>query len=82
MTAAAPPPADDPEYRVEFTVQRRASHAEDFVDVGFGSSGAWDDVGQCAHIVASAVQTGEWETEPGMPDPDEIVHPDRENRDV
>lgn len=59
------------EYRIEFTIQRRTDGG-DFEDIGFGSSGAWDTPSECAHMVTSAVQNDEWETEPGMPDPDEV----------
>jgi hypothetical protein len=30
------------EYRIEFTIQRREDGDDDFEDIGFGSSGAWD----------------------------------------
>jgi hypothetical protein len=62
------------EFRIEFTIQRRQPNADedDFTEIGFGSSGGWSDVDQAAHMVITAVQNREWETEPGMPDPHEV----------
>lgn len=60
------------EFRIEFTITRRRDGEDDFVEIGFGSSGAWSDVDQCAHIVESMMQNRVWETEPGMPDPSEV----------
>jgi hypothetical protein len=50
------------EYRIEFSIHRRDDGAEDFAEIGFGSSGAWSDVDQAAYEVGSAVQNREWET--------------------
>lgn len=61
----------EPEYRIEYTIQRNLGN-EDWKEVGFGSSGAWSDVDQAAHILVSDVQNRHWETEPGMPKPDEL----------
>ena len=58
-------------YRIEFTIQRSTGNGE-YEDIGFGSSGSWSDPDQAAHMVTSAVQNREWETEAGMPDPTEI----------
>lgn len=60
------------EYRIEFSIQRQTDQDEDFVEVGFGSSGTWGDVDTCAHMVESAVVNADWETEKGMPDPAEV----------
>ncbi len=60
------------EYRVEFTLQRRLPDEDDFTEIGFGSSGAWESLDQCTHMVGSAVTNGEWETEPGQPEPSTI----------
>lgn len=77
MTGANQP---NPEYRIEFTIQRSALGDADFVDVGFGSSGAWESTDQCAHMLSSAVQNGEWETESGMPDPHDVIEEQRKMR--
>jgi hypothetical protein len=59
------------EYRIEYTIQA-ADGDDDWVDVGFGSSGKWDDVGSALYDIQSAIQNRQWETEPGMPDPKEL----------
>jgi hypothetical protein len=61
-----------PDYRIEFSIQRRGEDEEDFTEIGFGSSGSWSDVDQAAHIAESMIVTREWETGPGMPDPSEV----------
>ncbi|WP_420112563.1 hypothetical protein [Pseudactinotalea sp.] len=63
------------EYRIEYTIQRTVGDPEeqDFEDIGFGSSGGWADPDQAAYMLTSAIQTGGWETEHGMPDPDEVL---------
>jgi len=63
---------DLPEYRVEFSITRRLPGEDDFTEVGFGSSGAWDTISQASHMAASAIEAREWETEPGMPNPGEV----------
>ena len=60
------------EYRIEYALQRREEGDDDFTEIGFGSSGEWGSLNQCAHRLDSAVSNGEWETEPGQPDPDTI----------
>jgi len=60
------------EYRIEFTIQGRGPDDEDFKDIGFGSSGAWDTPSQCSHMVGSAIDNYDWETSPDMPDPGAI----------
>ena len=45
----------------------------DFEEIGFGSSGAWSTVDQAMHMAQSAVENREWETEPGHPEPEEVV---------
>lgn len=61
------------EYRIEFSIQRAPSDGEEFAEIGFGSSGTWDDLDSATHALSSSIQNGEWETEKGMPDPDEVV---------
>ena len=65
------------EYRIEFTITRRLDDEDDFTEIGFGSSGAWDQLAACTHMVDSAVTNGEWETEPGQPDPAEVMEAQR-----
>jgi hypothetical protein len=60
------------EFRIEFAITRRREGEADFIEVGFGSSGTWSDVGQAAHILLSMVQNQEWETTEGMPEPETL----------
>lgn len=60
------------EYRIEYQIQRRMPGDDDFVEIGFGSSGGWSDLDQAMHIASSDVANRQWETEPGQPDPDEV----------
>lgn len=60
------------EYRIEFSIQRMQDGDDDFTEIGFGSSGAWETLDQCTHMLDSGVMNYEWETTSGMPDPDEI----------
>jgi hypothetical protein len=57
------------EYRIDYTITRRQDGDEGFTEIGFGSSGAWPDVEQCAEMLAADIQHGQWETSDGMPDP-------------
>lgn len=61
-----------PEYRIEFTIQRRCDGEEDFTDIGFGSSGQWATIAAAEYALGSTIQNWGWETEPGMPDPEEL----------
>ena len=61
----------EPEYRIEYTIQRNSGD-EDWAEIGFGSSGAWDSVDEALYAVDSYVQNRQWETEDGMPDPGEV----------
>jgi len=60
------------DYRIDFTITRRRDGEDDFTDVGFGSSGANDDVDAALYEVQSIVQNRVWETEAGMPCPDDL----------
>lgn len=59
------------EYRIEFSITCRADDADDFTEIGFGSSGAWHSINQASHMAATAIERREWETTPGMPAPDD-----------
>lgn len=62
------------EYRIEYSIQRRDDDADDeFVEIGFGSSGFWGDLDACAHMVESDISSRSWETEGDMPDPREVA---------
>lgn len=60
------------EYRIEYTIQRYNIGEGDFEDIGFGSSGSWNDVDAACHMMSSDIQCRGWETEAGMPDPESI----------
>ena len=60
-----------PEYRIEYVIQR-SDDGDEFHEIGFGSSGTWGNVDAALYAVQSDVQNRQWETEPGMPDPDEM----------
>ena len=70
------------EYRIEFQIQRQRPNDEDFVEIGFGSSGAWESLDACTFSLDSGVTNGEWETEPGQPDPDEVTRDIATERDT
>ena len=63
------------EFRIEYTIQRRRPADEDFVEIGFGSSGGWGRLGAAAYEVESQIANQCWETSEGMPDPDTIEPP-------
>jgi len=60
---------DDIEYQIEYSIQRKRSEDDDFEEVGFGSSGAYDTLDTAAHMVITGIQRREWETTGTMPDP-------------
>ena len=66
------------EFRIEYTIQRMDEGDEDFIDIGFGSSGGWSTINAASYAVESDIQNRSWETEPHMPDPedaeDELIH--------
>lgn len=60
------------EYRVDFSITRMLDGEDDFTEIGFGSSGAWESIDQADHMASSAISRREWETTSGMPDPSEV----------
>jgi hypothetical protein len=65
--------SDETAYRIDYTITRRRPGDDDFTEIGFGSSNAWSDLRQCAHMVAADIDNGGWETGLGMPDPGDVV---------
>lgn len=55
-------------FRIEFQIQQYDAEGDDWNEIGFGSSGSWDDLESAVHIVNSMVQNQEWETEHWQPD--------------
>lgn len=68
------PDAASAEYRIEYRITRciAPNLDEEFIEIGFGSSGTWDDIDSALHAIDSDIQCRQWETEPGQPDPEEI----------
>ena len=64
------------EYQIDYTITRRDDGGEDFTEIGFGSSGAWERVDAALYAVESDVQNRQWETSPGMPDPASVDAPE------
>ena len=62
-----------PEYRIEFQIQRQLPGDDDFTEIGFGSSGACRDLDECTFSIECGVGNSQWETEPGQPDPAEVM---------
>jgi hypothetical protein len=60
------------EYRIDFTITRRTDEDDDFVEIGFGSSGAWENINAASYAMESDIQNGMWETSEGMPDPESV----------
>lgn len=60
------------EYRIDFTITRRQDGDEDFTEIGFGSSGAWERIDAASYAMESDIQNRIWETSEGMPDPDSL----------
>lgn len=62
------------EYEILFQLRRAEDFgAEDGEEIGFGASGAWSSPDAAIFAITSMVQNGIWETEPGMPSPEEIT---------
>jgi hypothetical protein len=61
------------EYQIEYSIQRRPAGTDsDFEEIGFGSSGAWDNLDAAMYAASSDVDNRSWETTGGMPDPASI----------
>ena len=69
------------EYRITYAIQRQRDGEDDFTEIGFGSSSSWDDLDAALYDIQSGVSHGEWETEPGQPDPDEVLREIEEARE-
>jgi hypothetical protein len=60
------------QYRIDYTITRRRDGEDDFTEIGFGSSGSAATPSDAAYAVQSAADNGDWETTPGMPDPQAV----------
>ena len=63
--------SEETEYEITYSLRRRQPDDDDYTEIGFGSSGGWSSPEACAYAVGSYIQNYCWETECGMPDPDE-----------
>ena len=63
--------SEETEYEIVYSLRRRKPGDDDYAEIGFGSSGGWNSLNACAYAVESDIQNYCWETERGMPDPDE-----------
>lgn len=59
------------EFRIEYTIQRNQGD-EDWVEVGFGSSGAWLSIDEAEYSMSSYIQNRQWEREHDMPKQSEL----------
>jgi hypothetical protein len=60
-----------PDFRITYAIERR-DDAGDFTEIGFGSSAGDPTVDAALYHVQSDIQNRQWETSPGMPEPDEV----------
>jgi hypothetical protein len=60
------------EYRIDYTITRRQEGEEDFTEIGFGSSGAWESVNAAEYAMGSDIENRQWETTEGQPDPEDV----------
>ena len=60
-------------YRITYAIERLAEGGDDFEEIGFGSTGSWNTIAAATHDLDSEVTNGEWETEPGQPDPADVL---------
>lgn len=49
------------QHRADNTITESEDGFETETEVGFGSSGTWDSIEQCGHLVLSDLQNGTWE---------------------
>lgn len=68
------------EYEITYSIRRRFSDDDDFVEIGFGSSGAWDDIECASWAMGSDIAGYNWETTSGMPDPEDVQRDEKEAR--
>lgn len=63
------------EYRMNYTLERRAKGETDFTEIGFGSTGAASTVDAALYQAQSDIQNRQWETSADMPDPGSVDEP-------
>ena len=60
------------EYEITYTIRRYRDGSDEPEEIGFGASGRSARIVDALYAIQSDIQNYLWETEPGMPDPDEI----------
>lgn len=60
------------EFRIEYTIQKSTGEDDEVEEIGFGSSGDSSGIDEALYDIDSDIQNRLWETEPGMPDPDDV----------
>ena len=60
------------DYRIIYTITRAPIDSDDWEEIGFGSSCSWGSVNAAAFDVDSQVQSRDWQTDPGMPEPSDV----------
>ena len=60
------------EYEITYTIRRYRDGSDEPEEIGFGASAQWTTIGAALHAMSSDIDNYLWETEPGMPGPDEI----------
>lgn len=59
----------DPSYRITFVIERLLPGADDYEEIGFGSSTGQATIDGALYRMQSDIQNREWETTNDMPDP-------------
>jgi hypothetical protein len=60
-------------FRITYSIERRQTGEKgDFVEIGFGSTGAHSTVDAALYQAQTDIQNRQWETSDGMPEPDEV----------
>lgn len=57
------------EYEIDYTIKRKRPGDDDFVEIGFSSSGQWGELDWAAQTVVDNIRARSWATDSGMPDP-------------
>lgn len=60
------------EFRITYTIERRAGDGGDFTEIGFGSSSAAGSVDSAAYDVQAQIENRVWETTGDMPEPEQV----------
>lgn len=59
-------------FRIDYTISRCRPGEDGYTEIGFGGTGGEGTVEDALYFVQSVIQNRQWETSPGMPDPEEV----------